>query len=463
MTITYVGAGTTASAVNASVSPGLPAGLATLDLMILVASIRNSGVGTVNDVPGWFRLTGSNNVAVFGRYYTTGDTAPTVSFTGGVLNADTIGQIVALRGAELTMSTIYAAGQLNASAQDIAYPALNVTGPGQAVLLVGWKQDDASTYSTPAGFTGAGIVSTTTGDDASQVLRYSIQTAEVDITAGTLTATGGAAAISRAIVLGIRQKAVLTADQQDSWPPRVLVTLSGVAVGDVVDIYRVVGGQRTGVRAGSTTTTDSAFVVVDAEIPFGVPVHYEADVNSQVSYSTSDVTYTLTGGLNAVTDAISGLAAEVYVQDWPSKRRERRSTVFATREGKNVVVSGALGQPTSTVTLYTETESSGANLATVLADATEGVVQIRQGTGVSGIDSYVAVLSVDEQRFDQFDGADDRRLWVLDVVETESWAPELAARGYTYGDMTASYAGLTYAQVSADYATYLALRQGEFL
>lgn len=462
MTITYVAAGAGANAINASVSPGLPAGLANADLMLLVASIRNSGVGTVDTPSGWFRITGSNNVAVFGRFYQPGDVAPTVTFTGGVAAADTMGQIFAFRGQELTLGTIYAAGQANASAQDIAYPALNVTGPGQAVLIIGWKQDDVTAYGTPAGFTGAGIVNSTAGDDASQVVRYQIQVAESDIVAGTLTATGGAAAISRAIVLAVRQRATLTADQQDSWPPRVLVTLAGIAAGDVVSVYRVVDNQRTLVRAGSGTATDSAFLVTDAEIPFGVPVHYEADVNSQVTYTTGDVTYALPGGKNALTDAVSGLAAEVMIQDWPTVRRERRASVFKTRDGRNVVVSGSLGQYTSSLVLYTDTVAAADNLISVLEDATEGVVQIRQGSGATDIDGYFSVLSVERERFDPTTGEDVRRLWNLDVAETDSWAPELAAQGYTYGDMKTSYTGLTYAQLSADYPTYLALRQGEF-
>lgn len=464
MAITFVGAGAPTTGNNASVVPALPAGLVALDVMILVATIRNAGTGTVNEPAGWSRLpnSGGSNLQVFGRMYQAGDAAPTVTFAGGVANADTTAQIIAFRGAELAIGTLYTTLAINTSAQDVAYPALNVTGPGQAVVIVGWKADDATAYSTPGGFTAVAIASTTTGDDASHAIRYSIQTTEVDITAGSLTVTGGAAAVSRALTIGIRQRASLTAVAQSSWPPRVLVTLATIAAGDVVAVYRVVDGQRTAVRAGSGTATDAAWVVTDAEIPFGVPVHYEADVNNQVTYTSTTASYALPGGKNAVTDAISGLAAEVVIQDWPTKRRERRAGVFQTRDGRNVVVSGALAQFTSQVTLYTETTSSAVQLETVLAEATEGVVQIRQGTGALDVDHYVSVLSVEKTRFDQFDGLDQRRLWVLDVVETEAWASALAARGFTYGDMTLAYTGLTYANVLADYPTYLALRQGDF-
>jgi hypothetical protein len=462
MTITYVGAGTAASGNNVSVTPGMPAGLADLDTMILVASIRNSGAGTVDTPAGWTRLTGSNNLAVFGRIRNPGDVAPLVTFTGGVAGADTGAQIFAFRDAERTLGTIYTIGQLNVSAQDVAYPALNITGPGQAVLIIGWKQDDVTSYSIPAGFTGAGIVNSTAGDDASQAVRYQIQVAEADIAAGALTVVGGVAAISRAIVLAIRPNGALTAAAQASWPPRVLVTLTGTAAGDAVAVYRVVDGVRTALRAGSGTAVDAAWVVVDAELPFGVPVHYEATVNTQVTYTSADVTYALPGGKNALTDAISGLAAEVVIQDWAVTRRERRNAVFRTVDGRNVVVVGALGQRTSTVTLYTETESSGRVLEGVLEATTQGVIQFRQGTGATGVDSYQAVLGVEEERYDPTQGEDPKRLWRIDVAETDAWGAGLAARGYTYGDLKTSYTGLTYANLLADYPTYLAVRQGDY-
>src|SRR6185503_17975589 len=87
----FIAAGTVAHAVNASVSPGLPAGM-TPDVgqvVIGLAAIRNSGTGTPNLPSGYSQIGASGNVLVFGKYYVTGDSAPTVSFTGGVANADT--------------------------------------------------------------------------------------------------------------------------------------------------------------------------------------------------------------------------------------------------------------------------------------------------------------------------------------------------------------------------------------
>ncbi|HYF74143.1 MAG TPA: hypothetical protein VD864_15030, partial [Nocardioides sp.] len=124
--ITYVGAGAAATGNNASVAPALPAGLAAGDLMLLHASIRNSGTGTVDTPTGWTQLYGSGtNHAVFGRWWQSGDAAPTVSFTGGAAGADTIGQVAAIRGAAPGSLLEPAALEslLNASAQNVAYPA----------------------------------------------------------------------------------------------------------------------------------------------------------------------------------------------------------------------------------------------------------------------------------------------------------------------------------------------------
>lgn len=256
----------------------------------------------------------------------------------------------------------------------------------------------------------------------------------------------------------------LIVDEQDVWPPRVLVTVTALTVGDQVAIWRVVAGSRTAVRGGAVTATDTAVLALDAELPFGVPVHYEADVNGSLAYTSTAVTYALPGGKNALTDAVTGLAAEVVVQTWPTRSRRRRATVHTVRDGRNIAVMGATRQFASTsLVLYTESASTGDTLREVLEEATSGIVQLRQGSGAVGMDAYLAVLGWDEERYDPTQGADPRLLWRLDVVETDPWAPALVARGYTYADLKTVYTGLTYANLKADYATYLDLRQAELL
>lgn len=253
---------------------------------------------------------------------------------------------------------------------------------------------------------------------------------------------------------------LITVQTQDAWPPRVLVSVTSILVGDSVAIYRVVGTDRTLVQNGSTVSvTDVSFLRVDAELPFGTPVSYVAVINNDETDS-APITYTLLGGKVAVSDAISGLAAEVVIWAWPEKGYNRQATVFQPG-GRNVVVAGDFGQFEADVTLYTDASSSAENLRAVLAAATQGIVQIRQPGGYDGIDCHAAVTAYAERRYSQ-DGSDEKRLHVLHLVEVDGWAVALSAAGFTYQDLADTYAGLTYANLNADYPTYLALAQGDF-
>lgn len=208
----FIAAGTVAHANNASVTPGLPAGI-TPDvgqLLLIWCAIRNSGTGTPNTPTGWTKLVDCSNAALFGKYYVTGDTAPAISFTGGVANADTSARMFAfsglsyeIDGGKYSAAVAGAQTQLNSSAQNIAYPALTVRRNNCVVLFLGWKQDDWTSVATVG---DAEIIdnATTTGDDQGIVADYDIQTTATDIAAGSFTVTGGASAISRAAVVAFR-------------------------------------------------------------------------------------------------------------------------------------------------------------------------------------------------------------------------------------------------------------------
>lgn len=252
----------------------------------------------------------------------------------------------------------------------------------------------------------------------------------------------------------------ITPTVQDAYPPRVLVSVTGLTIGDSVQLYRVVGGERTLVRAGTdASVADTSFLRVDAELPFGTPVSYVAVVEG-VATSTSPTTYTLPGGKVALSDAISGLSAEVVIFAWDDKAFTRDSSRFRVG-GRNIVVSGDLGQYESTLELYLETTSAGEQLLALLRNATEAVVQLRQPGGYDGVDSYIVVDGASERRFSQ-DGSDPRRIWALTVAETDPWAPALEARGFTLADIADWYDGLTLADLATDYATLLDLAQGDF-
>lgn len=190
-----VAVGAASSGNNASVTPGLPAGIADGDVLVMHTMIRNLA-GSVNTPSGWTLWVDGGNFRVFVRVYATGQTAPTVTFTGGVANADTTARIIAVRNSDYTISNLF---QANASAQNIAFPAMAVAPLSPDLfMLLGWKQNP-STSGALVTWIANWFSSLTAGDDAT-VFNYTKLSA-VSISAGTLTITGGASAVSEVAML----------------------------------------------------------------------------------------------------------------------------------------------------------------------------------------------------------------------------------------------------------------------
>lgn len=242
-TITYGAVGTAAHGSNASVVPSLPASVASGNLLILIAAIRNSGTGTVNTPTGYTRLSvfaTTDNVQVFAKVAGSSESAPTVSFSGGVANATTSAQIIRIAGAFSDPAECFVRGQalLNSSAQDISYPGLPLEEPvsptaihNAIVIYVGWKQDDWTSVASPG--TEIAEASTTTGDDQGLVWAYQIQTTATDVLEGSFVVTGGAAAISRGAVFAIRSNVqTFTATRS------VNGIVKAQAAGAAVNVYR---------------------------------------------------------------------------------------------------------------------------------------------------------------------------------------------------------------------------------
>lgn len=221
--MSFVAAGTASQANNTSITPGVPAGVVAGDLLLMLVAIRNSGTGTPNTPSGWTKLVDAGNVCLFGKVAGGSESAPTVTFTGGVANADTSGQMAAFRGIALTPVGI--ASALNASAQDIATPGfdLNEAVSLAALVYFGWKQDDWTSVAPVTNGIEIGEPSTTTGDDQGIVWNYRLITtfSFSNIAPRSFVVTGGAAAISRG---GVAVFEPTIASQSNSITP----TLGGV-------------------------------------------------------------------------------------------------------------------------------------------------------------------------------------------------------------------------------------------
>lgn len=460
MTITFVATGTATFGNNVSLTPGAVTGIAVGDLAVIHASI-NLVSATVNTPAGWTRMTAAGNEVLLGRFWQAADVMPLVSFTGGAAGADTIVQSAAWRGVAPDALTPAQARSVNVSAQNIAYPTLAPGGDNRVVLIAAWKANTSTAVTTPAGFTLLTNTVATGGNPATSWWGYQIQTAATTITGASLTVTGGVAAVSQGNTVALRAASSLTATAVTTvYPPRVLLTATGLDIGQTITIYRVVAGQRTAVRgANAVTVTATSLVVIDAELPFGVPVSYVLTISGDDS-TTAGVTYALPSGKVAVTDAITGQAAEVVVLSWPDQVQDAVSSVFVV-DRRNIVVSGGLGQYRSTIELFVETTAGSDVLDTLLNTCTAGLIQIRQPGGYDGVDGYLAILGATKSRWSQ-DGSDQRRIWSIEVAEVDGWPGSLLARGFTYADVTAKYVGLTYAQWGVDYPTYLQSMQGDY-
>jgi hypothetical protein len=254
----------------------------------------------------------------------------------------------------------------------------------------------------------------------------------------------------------------------EAWPSRVRILASGLAEGQVVTVSRTTPSStvRTIVRGAELVEVDDSNLILnDLEQPYGTLLTYYLTIGGEldgVDNDTATITTTLEGGKVALTDAISGDAAEVVVLGWPSKRRERQSSVFAIG-GRNIVVSGQRSGWSGTIEVFTETDESKANVLDMLDSATSGILQIRQSGVYDGVDSYFSVLVDEEQRYSQ-DGSDERRIISLDSVETTPWASALpSADLFDLDDIATVYFGLTLDDLEDDYpGTLLDIALGDF-
>jgi len=218
--ITFVGVGTAAKSNNASVTPTLPSGLQVGDLMLCFASSRGNGtLGTpTNWTQKWQQYNGYfNKIALFYKFYQTGDGNPTVTYTGGASGHTVIAQVCAFRGVDIsspfdvqgTMST-------NVSQQNIGPISGITTGVnGKCVIVFGHKSDDWTSVAT---LSGDGLTwneidepDSTLGNDAGEVWDYTISSSgSVTITNKTFTVTGGLTGYGLGVMQSLNEAVAIT-------------------------------------------------------------------------------------------------------------------------------------------------------------------------------------------------------------------------------------------------------------
>lgn len=208
---------------NAPVTPGLPAGPIDGDILLMKAAIRNTA-GTVNTPAGWTKLVDMGNFCLFTCPWAPGVVAPTVTFSGGVANADTEARICLWRNTE---SVIAAVTQVNAAAQNIAAPAMSV-GPllPNVFQRVAWKQDTSTLSTLDSSWVALSRDVASAGDDMTTLWWSKITS--VDEPVGTFVMTGGGAAISKVAMLRFTRKPFMSRESTTITPPLLAAWLKNV-------------------------------------------------------------------------------------------------------------------------------------------------------------------------------------------------------------------------------------------
>lgn len=496
MAITYVAAGVLDSD-QATVTPGLPAGIADDDLLVMQVVSGSATDATVNTPVGWDYIdsintstgafgadAGPRRLTFFAKIYVTGDAAPTIelpSDANSVVAAQIFGfhrsagtgwRYGTVLGEDITSGTGFA-----------AVTAALSFAPGDFVLLGYGIPNSTVSFSAEAivaaGATfGAITERADTAVSDGHNLRFATATgAETAGTVNVVTsidATLSAADTGVAGVVRLREAtSSITVDQQGTTPPRFLVSGTGLAAEDIVTVtlQRVALGITENVRGAIDVALegDDAFVHTDSEFPFGTPVLYQlvlVDVQGDTWYLVSDPAVTVNITDMMLSDALSGLGIEVSLISWAQKEYGRDSAIFNVN-GRIVVVARPRSSPTSTLIVVTSTNEERLLLNALLSNATNGVLQVRQQHVADStcaemdteFDTYVAITNDTFIRNGRkhYPG---RRV-ILSCIEVEAWSEIFEARGSTLQNINDKYPESTLLHIHLDFEfdTLLTLAQ----
>lgn len=465
MTISYVSSGTLAQHTD-TVTPAYPAGAAAGQLAVLQVVSGHPSESTPTTPSGWtlagtlsggggtFGLNaGPRRLTFFVRELAGSDPTPTTAIPSGSSGSLIGARIVTLSrsaGVGWRWATSFADDTTSGTSFSITgTTALTFAVNDFCLLGYTWPLQTASTTARAVTATGITFNTATShlGDTITSGSGGRLTLADSSVTAGsgtqapTETATLSAASTGVGGVLRIREASSdIAATAQSAFPPRNLVSVTGLAGDNIVaaTVYRQVGTTLTPVRAASgiDVTGQSVLLRVDAEQPFGVSLNYAAvltDVNgTQWTVYSGPITSTVT--TDVISDAIRGTGAAVKLETPLEKKRDRDATSFNVG-GRIVVVGRPRSAPSATFTVRTETDEDGDALNEVLDNATEGTILVRKQNSMTRLDGTYALLSDNEAPtwYDEF------RWFTLDVVKSDDWPDVMEAAGFTLQDIANNY------------------------
>jgi len=403
----------------------------------------------------------------FARVLVGGDANPTTAIPSGSSGSLIAGRIVSLSrtaGTGWRWAASFGDDQTSGTGFS-AVGATALTWKAGDLAVVGYGvASNADSYTAEA-ITAAGIVfgtvteradaAVTTGNGTTIALATGTVSSGAATVAPTMAATLGSASIGIAGVVRVREaSSALAAAAQSVFPPRNLISATGLTGDDIVTIslLRQSGSDLEPVRAASSidVTGQASFLRVDAEQPFGVSVTYSAvltDVNG-VQWSITSAGITSTVASDVVSDAIRGVGAAVKIETPLEFKRDRDATSFNVN-GRIIVQGRPRSSPSATFTVRTETDDAGDALNELLDNATEGVVLIRKQVSLTRLDGPWALLDDTESPT----WYDSYRWFALNVVKADSWPDAMEAAGFTLQDIADNYSTLS--DIAAAFPTTL--------
>jgi hypothetical protein len=209
MAITFVGNYAGVAGVNVGLTPLLPSGVESGDL--LVAYFMGHGGGTIGIPSGWTAVSGSPfshsggalKIAIIYRVATGSDSAPAFTYTGGGADNLVLASTAAWRGthASAPFGRVSSDSGEASAAQNIVYGGGNLAvNPTELLTIFGVKADDWTSIGVLSGngFTWSQVLQhdSSGGNDGGVVWDYTVSSQSVTVADGseTFTVTGGVAA-----------------------------------------------------------------------------------------------------------------------------------------------------------------------------------------------------------------------------------------------------------------------------
>jgi len=222
MPITFVNVGAavySSGGTTGTIYPTLPSGLQVGDLVLVFVTGRGNHNFTSTVLGRQWQYShassGINKIALFYKFYQTGDGNPDINWTGGGTSQTVIAQACAFRGVSTTTPFgVIGASSSNASQANIG-PIGGISGvpAGDPIIVFGHRADDWTSVATLSGdgltWYEIGEPKTSSGNDAGEVWDYAFS-AGLSVTSKTFTVTGGLVQTGMGIMQSLKAAVITT-------------------------------------------------------------------------------------------------------------------------------------------------------------------------------------------------------------------------------------------------------------